>query len=161
MARDSKGRFLKKRSGGGRRARRSSSTAIVRRRSSSPAPRRRGRRRGSNGGGGGGGRLSLSTIGPPLAAAAVLGYVVKRSGSSGIGAQVIELAKKVPGQKTFGTAPAVGAIALGLDRFVFRHRYLRLIGMAGLIIGAYDAGGTKDLKWVGNVGDADDGMQVR
>lgn len=158
MARDSKGRFLKKRSGGKRRARRS--TAVARRSSSSPARRRGGGRRRR---GGGMGNLSLRTLGPPLLAAGTLGWLVKRQGGGEVGAKVIELAKKVPGQKTFGTAPAVGALALLVDRFVYRHRYLRMVGMAGLVIGAYDAGGTKDLKWLGGVGggDADDGMTVR
>lgn len=153
--RNRKGQFVK---GGGHRRRsaprRSSSRAIVRRSHASPAPRRRRRS------GGGMGNLSLRSLAPPLIAGAVLGRIVKQSGTSGVGAQLIEIAKKVPGQKTFGTAPALGAIALAVDRFVYRHRYLRLVGVAGLIIGAYDAGGTKDLKWVGGVGDDDDGMAV-
>lgn len=150
--RDSRGRFLK----GARKRSAPKSRALARRSSSSPTRRRRR-------GGGDGGKLSLRTLGPPIIAGGVMGALVNRWGkkSDGLAAQVIELAKKVPGQKTFGTAPALGVIALGIDRFVYRHRYLRLFGVAGLVIGAYDAGSKSDLKWVGSVGDADDGMAVR
>jgi len=133
---------------------RKAATAVVHRRRSSPRRRHHRRRRSSRRGGAGNPSLLQS-----LVAAAAVGYVIENVPS------VTELASKIPGAKTFGNAAAIGAVALGVDHFVYRNKWVRLIGVGGAMIAAYQLGTKKfNVKWVGDdmgapmLGDPDDGM---
>lgn len=161
-ARNSKGRFVK---GGGKR-RKSGGGAVVKYRTRNvtkyrtrhvAAPRRR---RGGRKGGGGGINLIHAGI-----AAAGLAYVT--SDTNGI-QTVREWAGKIPGSKTFGNGAALGLACLAVDRFVKPNKWLKLAGMAGVILAASQVGKQgSGFKWVGDddsedvadldIGDADDG----
>lgn len=78
--------------------------------------------------------------------------------------QIPQMAAKIPGAKTFGTAAAVGVAALAVDRFVKPNKWLKLAGAAGIVLAAAKLGqdGT-DFKFVGDdddiaadIGDDDD-----
>jgi hypothetical protein len=149
-ARNSKGRFIK---GGRRRARRSPSHAVVKYRTKH-VTKYRTRRVGGGGGGrrrsrrsAKGGRLSLLHI---IGGGLALGYL---SGSQGPAA-VKNIAAKIPGQKTFGTAAVLGGTALAIDKWVKPNKWLRIAGYIGVGYAAVKAGeqGTA-FKWVGDVGD--------
>lgn len=130
-ARNSRGRFVK----------RSRSHAIARRSHRSYSPARRHRRRSGHAGGG------LSPIKIGLAAAA-LAYGTKNIG--GIGA----LAARVPGAKTFGAPAALGLAAFAVDKWIHHNRWLKLAGMAGIVLAAATIGTQgSDFQWVGDVGD--------
>lgn len=105
--------------------------------------------------GGGGGGISITHA---LIAGAVVGYALKQ-------AAVTDLVNKVPGVKTFGAAAGVAAIGLGVDHFVWRNKWVRLIGVGGAVVAAYTMGQNefKMPAWVGDgddIGDADDGLLV-
>lgn len=127
--------------------RRHKTKAIVHRRRSYGRPARRRTRKG------GGGHSLFHTL---LAAAAV-GYVVENVPA------ISTVAAKIPGAKTFGTAAAIGAAALAVDHFVYRNKWIRLVGVGGAAVAAYQLGSKKfAVTWVGDeaglLGDADDGM---
>lgn len=147
-----KGQFKK---GGGRHGD-SSSKAIVRYRSSPPVvvtryktrppvkKAKRGRRRGDSG------SIAGKLI-PILGTAAVLGYV---SGEGNM-PEVTDIVKKIPGAKTIGTPAAIGGALLLTNKFIFRNRWVKLAGVLGVAIGAYQLGAKKfDFEWLG---DPDDG----
>jgi len=137
----------------GRSRRKTPSRAIVRTRTRTvtrhvKSPRRR---RGRRHGGGGGGikltHLALATAG--------LAFVT----SSEHGPKAFtDIAAKIPGSKTFGTAAMVGVIALAVDRFVKPNRWLKLLGTAGVVLAASKIGeqGT-DFKFTGDVQGNDGG----
>lgn len=149
-----KGQFKK---GGGRHGGGSSkSKAIVRYRTKAVtkwrtravARRGRGRRRRSGDG------ITLSKLLPIAGAALALGYV---SGEGNM-PEVTDVIKKIPGAKTVGVPMAVGALALGVNKFVFRNKWLRLAGVVGVAVGAYQLGVKKlDVTWMG---DPDDGGPI-
>jgi hypothetical protein len=140
--RDSRGRFLK-------RGRSRRSTAIVRvprtvTRTRTRYVKVRGRRRRAAGGGLGGPVLPLA-IG-----AAALGFVSTKT-------SVLDVVDKVPGAKTVGRPAAVGLIALGINRFFFRNRWLKILGYVGVGIGAFQWGAKGfALEWLGDEIEVDD-----
>lgn len=110
---------------------------------------KRGRRRGR-----GRGESVISKVLPLAAAAVAVGYA---SGEGNL-TSVTDTLKKIPGVKTVGVPMGIGVLALGANRFLFRNRYLKLIGVAGVIIGAAQMGAKKfDLEWLG---DPDDGGPI-
>jgi hypothetical protein len=146
---------------GGRARKRSSSKSIVRYRTKTltkyrtrGAPRRHRRHRRHGGGGG----VNLLHLG-----LATAGLAFMTSSKSPLPA-VKTFGDKIPGAKTFGTAAAIGVGALAVDRFVKHNKWLKLLGVAGVILAAAKVGeqGT-DFKWVGDddditadIGDDDD-----
>lgn len=105
------------------------------------------KRRHRRGGKGGGGMPRLL----PLAlATAGLAYITNDSGP----AFVRENINKLPGAKTFGPTTMAGLVALGVDRFVKPNKWLKLFGLAGVVLGAAQVGkqGT-GFKWLGDGGD--------
>jgi hypothetical protein len=102
---------------------------------------RRSRRRGMFGGG----APSMLTLG--LAGAGLM-YATKNS------ATVSSLANRIPGSATFGPAATLGVAALAVDKFLWRNKYLRAAGYAGVVLAMAKFGeqGT-DFKWLGDVGD--------
>lgn len=80
-------------------------------------------------------------------AAGVLGYVT--SSNHGV-AFIKDNAAKLPGAATFGVPAAIGAVALGVDKFVKPNKWLKLIGAAGIVVAAMKVGdaGT-DFKFIG------------
>lgn len=152
-ARNSKGHFVKR---SRKRARKSvaiaraSTRTVYRTRS---APKRRYRRRGAARGAS---MTSLLHIG---GAAAGLAYL---TGPSGV-ATIRDNASKIPGAKTFGPGAALGLACLAVDRFVKPNKWLKLAGIAGVVLAASQVGQKgSDFKWVGDdvadldVGDDDD-----
>ena len=156
-----KGQFKK---GGGRvgsrHARKSASTrTIVRTRTVKgpiryrAKPHRKAPRRRKSGGGMGTNLLHLGL------ATAALSYATNDQGPEFIRTN----AAKIPGATTFGAAAAVGGVCLAIDRFVKPNKWLKLFGVAGVVLAAAQAGkqGT-NFKWVGDdeytgdVGDDDD-----
>lgn len=145
MSRNSKGHFVK-RSKSSRR-RRSASRALVRQSTRTvyrtrSARRVRRRRGGSRSGGGMG--INLLHVG---LAAGALAYATGDSGP----AMIRNAAAKIPGTKTFGAAATIGLGCLAVDRFVKRNRYLKLLGVAGVVLAATQVGrqGT-GFRWVGD-----------
>lgn len=98
------------------------------------------------------------TVLQAVIAGAAIGYVTQNV------PQVSNLFAAIPGAKTLGTPAAIGATALVVDRFLYRNKWVRIIGIGGLMMGAYQIGMNKALpKWVGDtsydgIGDPDDGM---
>lgn len=153
-----KGQFKK---GGGRvggrtRARRTT-TAIVVAAPRAPSRRRRAhvarkaprRSRRSRGGGG----VNLLHLG---IATAGLGYALSENGIK----SARDVAAKIPGAKTFGAPAAVGVAALAVDKFLYRNRWLKLLGVAGVVLAAAKVGEqNRNFKFVGDddgVADLDD-----
>ncbi len=95
----------------------------------------------------------------PLAlATAGLAYVTSAQGP----AFVRENMAKVPGVATFGPLATAGLIALGVDKFVKPNKWLKLFGLAGVVLAASKVGEQgANFKWVGDdgvydLGDDDD-----
>lgn len=143
-----KGQFKK---GGGRvgarHARKSASTRTIVRTQTVKGPIRyrskpakKAHRRKSRGGGG----MNLLHLG---LATAALSYATNEQGPEFIRTN----AAKIPGAKTFGAAAAVGGACLAIDRFVKPNKWLKLFGVAGVVLAAAQAGkqGT-NFKWVGD-----------
>jgi hypothetical protein len=139
--------------------RRKSSTALARR-SSSPRRRRyhlakmprRSRKRHSAGG-----IASTSNIVHVGGATLGLAYLL---GPKSPFPSMRTHAEKIPGAKTIGIPAAVGIAALATDRFLYKNKWLKLAGVAGVVLAAARIGeaGT-DFKWVGDddvAGDFDD-----
>ena len=92
-----------------------------------------------------------------LVAGAAIGYVAENV------PQVTTMVSKVPGAATFGIPATIGVLALAADKYVKRNKWLRIVGIGGIMVGAYQLGQKKfAVKWVGDdrlpVGDDDDGM---
>lgn len=84
----------------------------------------------------------------PLAGATLaLAYVTNDSGP----AFVRDNINKLPGAKTFGPTTMAGLACLAVDRFVKPNKWLKLFGLAGVVLGAAQVGkqGT-GFKWVGD-----------
>lgn len=156
-ARNRRGRFVK----GGRSkgiVRYRTRTKMVTRYRSKGAKRSHRRRRSSGGGGG----VNLLHAG-----AVALGMNYLLSSSNG-NASAIAMANKIPGAKTFGAPAAVGLACLGIDRFVKRNKWLKLAGVAGVILAAAKVGEQgKSFQWVGDdevedleIGDDDDDYEA-
>jgi len=95
--------------------------------------------------GGGGGMPKLWQV---AAAAAGLAYVT----GDQTGVKFIrDNAAKIPGAKTFGTAAALGGACLAVDRFIKPNKWLKLAGVAGVVLAAVKFGsqGTS-FKWLGD-----------
>lgn len=123
----------------------SSSKALVRHVHHYPTHQRKHHRRRRHHGGGA--ALGVVSV---VALAAALGY------SQGNISAFADTLKKVPGVKTFGTPLVVGGIALGVNEFIYSNKWVRLLGVIGIAIGAYQLGGKGfDVSWVGDVADAD------
>lgn len=90
--------------------------------------------------------LALTTLG--------LAYVTSDAGPSFVTTNLA----KIPGAKTFGGTTMAGIACLAVDRFVKPNKWLKLAGIAGIVLGAAQVGkqGT-NFKWVGDddVGDYD------
>jgi hypothetical protein len=66
-------------------------------------------------------------------------------------AQVKELAEKIPGSKTFGPPAVLGLLALAIDRFVHKNKWLRAAGYVGVVSAALAVGNKgKDFQFVGD-----------
>lgn len=149
-----KGQFKK---GGGRigdgRKKARKSTAVARRRPGKTktvtkyrtrsAPKRHHRRRRHGGGG----------MPNPLHLALAAGGLAYLTGSSGP-EMVRTYGAKIPGATTFGIPAVVGIGCLAVDRFVKSNKYLKLAGIAGIVLAATKIGeqGT-NFKFIGDVGD--------
>lgn len=103
------------------------------------AATRRRRRSGSGGVG------SVNIFHVALATAG-LSYAVKNVDA------VYSVAAKIPGSKTFGPAAMVGLACLATDKFLVKNRWLKLMGIAGVVLAASQLGtkGT-DFEWLGDV----------
>ncbi len=117
-------------------------------RRSSHAPRkkhRRSHRRGSAG------RLNLLHVGLATAGLAFL------TGKKAPTPMIRDTAMKIPGAKTFGAAAIIGIGALAADRFIKPNKWLKLLGVAGVVLAASKIGdeGT-DFKFVGDDDDIAD-----
>ena len=111
------------------------------------APVRRRRRGGRGRSSGGGVRLM------PLALAAVgLSYLTGAHGPAFVRTNVA----KIPGVKTFGATAVTGVALLAIDRYVKPNKWLKLAGIAGVVLAAVQVG-TKgaDFKWLGDEGTGD------
>lgn len=116
---------------------------------SAPKANRRTRRKHGAGGIGG------VNIGHVALAAAALGYAT--SEKNGV-AMIKDNVAKLPGAATFGVPATIGLYALGIDRFVKRNRWLRIVGVIGVAAAALKVGSEgSDFKFVGDsdVGDID------
>jgi hypothetical protein len=144
-ARNAKGRFVKGHSSKGH-----SSKALVHTKTkyvtrNAPKAKRKSHRRHRGGYTGG------VTLGKVIVAGAALGYLFSESGPSAGLRQTVD---KVPGVKTFGAPAVVGAIALGVDHFMYKSPWLRAAGLVGVAAAALTLGAkNKDFKFLG---DADD-----
>lgn len=117
---------------------RARSRAITRTRTRYITRRPARRRRRAHGGGGGTSMVKVA------AAAAAIGYIQERT-------QLLAPLSKVPGAKTFGTPAALGVVALAANRFIKPHPMLRLVGLAGLAVAAYNLGSKGfNVTWVGD-----------
>lgn len=116
---------------------RARSRAITRTRTRYITRRPARRRRRAHGGGG----TSMVKV---AAAAAAIGYIQERT-------QLLAPLSKVPGAKTFGTPAALGVVALAANKFIKPHPMLRLVGLAGLAVAAYNLGSKGfNVTWVGD-----------
>ena len=60
---------------------------------------------------------------------------------------------KVPGAKTFGPEVVFGGLALGVDRFFYKSKWLRAAGAVAVVLGALKLGQQNTaFKWLGDVG---------
>lgn len=134
-----------------RRGKRSRSRAMTRSPRRSPARRRRYARRAARVVGG----AALGGLLPIGIAAAGLAYMTGPNGPE----SVRTFARKIPGTATFGPAATLGIACLAANHFVKANRWLKLVGVAGLVLGAAQVG-TKgsSFKWVGDddMGDIED-----
>lgn len=147
--RNSKGRFVK---GGG-------SKALVRYRTKHVTKYKtrhvkvRGRRRSRHGGSSG---ITLPKV---IVGGLAIGALV---GKKAIAPEPVKkfFAETVPGGKTFGPEATFGAIALGVDHFLWRNPWLRAAGYVGVALAALKVGSEQtDFKFVGDddeLGDDDD-----
>lgn len=111
------------------------------------ASKRRHRRGGKHGGGG------MPRLLPLALATAGLAYVTNDSGP----AFVRENINKLPGAKTFGPTTMAGLAALAVDRFVKPNKWLKLFGLAGVVLGAAQVGKQgPGFKWLGDGDDVGD-----
>ena len=90
----------------------------------------------------------------PLAATAVgIAYLTGAKGPDFVRTNLA----KVPGVKTFGAPAVFGLGCLAVDRFVKPNRWLKLAGLAGIVLAAAQIGAKgADFKWVGDDGDMSD-----
>jgi len=109
------------------------------------AKKRRSHGRGKHGG--------MPRLLPLALATAGLAYVTNDSGP----AFVRDNINKLPGAKTFGPTTMAGIAALAVDRFVKPNKWLKLFGLAGVVLGAAQVGkqGT-GFKWLGDGDDVGD-----
>ena len=71
--------------------------------------------------------------------------------------QVRTLAMKIPGAKTFGPEAAIGVAALGIDRFLYKNKWLRIAGAIGIGLAAVKLGQQyTSFKWLGDDDDDSD-----
>lgn len=141
-------------------AKRRKSTALARRSSSAPRKRRyhlakmprRSRRRG-------GGSSIASTSNLLHVGGATLGLAYLMGPSSPV-PSVKAYAEKIPGAKSVGVPAAFGIACLATDRFLYKNKWLKLAGVAGVVLAAAKIGEQgSNFKWVGDddvSGDFDD-----
>ena len=92
--------------------------------------------------------MTAGRIVPLAITAAALGYAL--SPTTGI-ATIRDFAAKIPGAKTFGAPAAVGIAALAVDKFVKPNKYLKLLGIAGIVLAATKIGEQGSaFKWLGD-----------
>lgn len=136
--------------------RKSSSTAIARRPAKrryhlAKMPRRSRRSRG------GGSIASTSNLIHVGAATAGLAFLM---GPSSPIPSAKAYAEKIPLAKTFGVPAALGIACLATDRFVYKNKWLKLAGVAGVVLAAAKIGEQgSNFKFVGDdeyTGDIDD-----
>lgn len=110
-------------------------------------PKHRRRRGGGGAGMGGLGNVAIAAIG--------MSYMANNVET------VKSLANKIPGSQTFGPAGALGLAALAIDKFIYRNKWLRLAGVAGVVIAAVTVG-TKgsSFQWMGALEARDDSRDV-
>lgn len=96
---------------------------------------------------GGGNHGAMPRLLPLAGATLALAYVTNDSGP----AFVRDNINKLPGAKTFGPTTMAGLACLAVDRFVKPNKWLKLFGLAGVVLGAAQVGkqGT-GFKWVGD-----------
>jgi hypothetical protein len=84
----------------------------------------------------------------PLAiASAGLAYLVSANGPDFVRNNLA----KIPGTKTFGPIATAGLVCLAADRFVKRNKWLKLAGLAGLVVAAAQLGTQGGaFKWIGD-----------
>lgn len=108
------------------------------------------KRRGHRRHGGGVGLMHLAVAGGALAFLA---------GDNSPVAAIKDNAAKIPGAKSFGAPAMLGAVALGVDKLLWRNRWLRAAGYAGIAYAAL-AVGTKGKNFQ-FLGDAAPQQQLR
>ena len=93
---------------------------------------------------------AMPRIVPIAATAAVMSYAMSASGPAALKSMVA----KIPGASTFGGPAALGIACLAVDKFVKPNKWLKLAGLAGVVLAATKVGeqGT-GFKWLGDVGD--------
>lgn len=102
---------------------------------------------------GGGHGIGMHTIVPLALTAAGMSYVL--SDTSGI-ASVRTIVNKIPGAKTFGAPAALGVACLAVDKFVKPNKYLKLAGLAGIVLAASRLGDKGSaFQWLGDDGGYD------
>jgi len=146
--RNSKGRFVK---GGGSKALvRYRTNTVTKWRTRAPAKKHRkhrGRRHHAGGG------ITLPKI---IVGGLAIGALV---GKKAIAPEPVKkfFAETVPGGKTFGPEATFGAVALGVDHFLWRNPWLRAAGYIGLGLAALKVGSEQtDFKFVGDDDDLGD-----
>jgi hypothetical protein len=149
--RNAKGRFIKGGGGGGAMTRYRTRT-VTKYKTRHVKAKRHHRRRGHGHG------IGMKSIVPLALTAAGMSYVL--SESQGI-ASVRSAVNKIPGAKTFGAPAALGVACLAIDKFVKPNKYLKLAGLAGIVLAASrigDKGST--FQWLGDDGyDLSDDME--
>ena len=97
--------------------------------------------------GGGSGGSAMPRLLPLAGATLALAYVTNDSGPAFVRDNIM----KLPGAKTFGPTTMAGLACLAADRFVKPNKWLKLFGLAGVVLGAAQVGkqGT-GFKWVGD-----------
>lgn len=140
--RNAKGRFIKGGGGG-------HSKALVRHHTRTitkyrtKAPKKAHRRRGRGGGGAHG-----ITLGKVIVGGLGVGFLL---GAKTPAPEVKKFfADTIPGGKTFGPEATFGAIALGVDHFVWKNPWVRAAGLIGIGIAAIKLGNDRgDFKFLG------------
>lgn len=90
------------------------------------------KRRGRRKGGGAGNSPSVPML---VGAAAALAYIGADQKADTLAAKIMANVQKLPGAKTVGTEGAIGLVALGVNHFVYRNRFIKAVGLVGCAFG--------------------------
>lgn len=83
-----------------------------------------------------GGAHSNLNIPALVGAGAVLGWLTGDAKADSMSTKAREQVMKIPGAKTIGADGMIGVLALGVNHFFWRNRYLKALGLVGVAVGA-------------------------